>query len=365
MRTGVAIHLGLRDRERLEAVVASRNSPQKHVWRSRIVLLSADGIGTMEIQRRTGKAKPTIWRWQQRFMESGVDGLLHDATRPGRKPPLAPATVERIVEMTLAGPSGEATHWTGRMMAKATGISHRSVQRIWTAHGLKPHRVRTFKLSKDPKFVDKVLDIVGLYVNPPEHAIVLSVDEKSQIQALDRTQPGLPMKKGRCGTMTHDYKRHGTTTLFAALNVLDGKVIGQCMSRHRHQEFIRFLNRINRGTPPNLDLHLIVDNYATHKHAKVRRWLAKHPRFHLHFVPTGSSWLNMVERFFRDLSQQALLPGSFGSVPELVEAIMKYLDRHNLAPKRYVWRADGATVLAKIQRAWEAALRTPEDTTTN
>jgi transposase len=266
MRTSVDVRLGVGDRERLEAVVGSGNSPQKHVWRARIVLLSADGIGTMEIQRRTGKAKPTVWRWQRRFMETGVEGILRDATRPSRKPPLAPVTVEQIVKMTLAAPPGEATHWTGQMMAKAAGVSHRSVQRIWAAHGLRPHLIRTFKLSKDPQFAAKVHDIVGLYLDPPEHALVLSVDEKSQIQALGRTQPGLPMTRGRCETMTHDYKRHGTTTLFAALNVLDGTVIGQCMSRHRHQEFIRFLNQINRKTPPDLDLHLIVDNYATHKH---------------------------------------------------------------------------------------------------
>src|SRR5204862_7143861 len=220
--------------------------------------------------RRTGKARPTIWRWQRRFMEAGVDGLLRAAPRPGRKPPLAPATVERIVAMTLDGPPGEAMHWTGRTMANAAGVSHRSVQRIWAAHGLKPHRIRTFKLSTDPKFAAKVQDVVGLYVDPPEHALVLSVDEKSQIQALDRTQPGLPMKRGRCATLTHDYKRHGTTTLFAALDVLEGRVIGQCMARHRHQEFIRFLNKINRETPAGRELHLIVDNYATQKHPKVR-----------------------------------------------------------------------------------------------
>ena len=265
MRKGVEVRLGVGDRERLEAVVASGNSPQKHVWRARIVLLSAAGIGTMEIQRQTGKGKPTIWRWQQRFMTEGVEGLRHDATRPSGKPPLAAAAVERVVEMTLAEPPGETTHWTGRALAKAAGVSHRSVQRIWAAHGLKPHRVKTFKLSNDPKFAAKVQDVVGLYIDPPEHAVVLSVDEKSQIQALDRTQPGLPLKRGRCGTMTHDYKRHGTTTLFAALDVLDGKVIGQCMARHRHQEFIRFLNQINRETPAGRELHLIVDNYATHK----------------------------------------------------------------------------------------------------
>ena len=246
MKKGIEVRLGPGDQERLEAVVGSGNSPQKHVWRARIVLLSADRVGTMAIQRQTGNSKPTIWRWQGRFMAAGVDGLLRDATRPGRKKRLPAATIEQVVAMTLGKPSGEATHWTGRAMAKAAGISHRSVQRIWAAHGLKPHRVRLFKLSNDPQFATKVQDIVGLYVDPPEHALVLSVDEKSQIQALDRTQPGLPMKRGRCGTMTHDYKRHGTTTLFAALNVLDGEVIGQCMSRHRHQEFIRFLNTINR-----------------------------------------------------------------------------------------------------------------------
>src|SRR5882762_9112690 len=265
MRKGIEVRLGPGDREWLEAVIGSGNSSQKHAWRARIVLLSADGVGTMAIQRQTGKGKPTI---------------------------------ERVVEMTLAEPPGETTHWTGRAMAKAAGVSHRSVQRIWAAHGLKPHRVRTFKLSNDPKFAAKVQDVVGLYVDPPEHALVLSVDEKSQIQALDRTQPGLPMKKGRCGTMTHDYKRHGTTTLFAALDVLDGKVIGQCMARHRHQEFIRFLNKINRETPAGRELHLIVDNYATHKHPKVRAWLERHKRFHFHFTPTSASWLNAVEGLF-------------------------------------------------------------------
>jgi transposase len=354
MRIGVEVHLGVGDRERLEAIIASRNSPQKHVWRSRIVLLSADGIGTMEIQRRIGKAKPTIWRWQQRFMEVGVDGLLRDATRPGRKPPLAPATVERVVHMTRAGPPGETTHWSGRMMAKAAGISHRSVQRIWAAHGLKPHRIRTFKLSNDPQFAAKVRDIVGLYLNPPEHALVLSVDEKSQIQALDRTQPGLRMRPGRCETMTHDYKRHGTTTLFAALNVLDGRVIGQCMRRHRHQEFIRFLNQINRRTPPDLDLHLIVDNYATHKHPKVRAWLARHPRFHFHFTPTSASWLNAVEGFFAKLTSKRLRRGIFSGIVDLQAAINRFLAEANECPKPFVWTADPDGIIEKVRRGREA-----------
>lgn len=354
MRTGVEIHLGLRDREQLEVVAASRNSPQKHVWRARIVLLSADGIGTMEIQRRTGKAKPTIWRWQQRFTMAGVEGLVRDATRPGRKPPLSPATIERTVEMTLAGPPGGATQWTGRTMAKAAGISHRSVQRIWAAHGLKPHRTRTFKLSEDPQFAAKVRDIVGLYLNPPEHALVLSVDEKSQIQALKRSQPGLPMRSGYCETMTHDYKRHGTTTLFAALNVLDGRVIGQCMLRHRHQEFIRFLNQINRRTPPDLDLHLIVDNYATHKHPKVRAWLARHPRCQFHFTPTSASWLNAVEGVFAKLTSKTLKRGSFGGIVELQTAINRFLTELNEHPKPFVWTADPDGIIEKVRRGKQA-----------
>src|SRR5947199_5086398 len=279
MRKGVDVRLGPGDRERLEGVIGSGNSPQKHVWRARIVLLSAEGVGTMAIQRQTGKGKPTIWRWQARFMAEGVDGLLHEATRPAGKPPLPPAVIERVVEMTQAEPPAGTTHWTCRAMAKAAGVSHRSVQRIWAAHGLKPHRVRTFKLSTDPRFATKVQDVVGLYVDPPEHALVLSVDEKSQIQALDHTQPGLPMKRDRCGTMTHDYKRHGTTTLFAALNVLEGTIIGRNMKRHRHQEFVRFLNDVDAHVPKRKVIHAIVDNYATHKHPKVRKWLAQHPRW--------------------------------------------------------------------------------------
>jgi transposase len=354
MRAGVEVRLGPGDRERLEVVVGSGNSPQKHVWRARIALLSAEGIGTMEIQRRTGKGKPTIWRWQARFMAEGVDGLLHEATRPAGKPPLTSEVIERVVEMTLAEPPGETTHWTCRAMAKTAGVSHRSVQRIWAAHGLKPHRVSVFKLSNDPKFAAKVQDVVGLYVDPPDHALVLSVDEKSQIQALDRTQPGLPMKRGRCGTMTHDYKRHGTTTLFAALNVLEGKVIGQCMSRHRHQEFIRFLNKINRETPAERELHLIVDNYATHKHPKVRAWLERHPRFHFHFTPTSASWLNAVEGFFAKLTKQRLKRGVFKGVVDLQAAINRYLAETNDNPKPFVWSADPDEIIEKVRRGKQA-----------
>jgi transposase len=340
MRNGIEVRLGPGDRERLEAIVGSRNSRQKYVWRARIVLLSAAGIGTMAIQRQTGKSKPTIWRWQARFMAEGVDGLLRDATRPAGKPPLSPATIERVVEMTLAEPPGEATHWTGLAMAKAAGISHRSVQRIWAAHGLQPHRIKTFKLSTDPKFAAKLQDIVGLYIDPPEHALVLSVDEKSQIQALDRTQRGLPMKRGRCGTMTHEYKRHGTTTLFAALDVLEGRLIGQCMARHRHQEFIRFLNKINRETPAERELHLIVDNYATHKHPKVHAWVERHPRFHFHFTPTSASWLNAVERFFAKLTRQRLKRGVFTGIVDLQAAINRFLVETNQNPKPFTWTAD-------------------------
>ncbi len=258
--------------------MADRNSRQKHAWRARIVLATADGCGTAEIMRRTGKSKPCVWRWQERFMREGVPGLLRDKTRKPGKPPLPASTVERVVELTLKEPPGEATHWTGRAMAKAAGVSLRSVQRIWKAHRLVPHRVRTFKLSKDPEFIGKLRDVVGLYMHPPAHAIVLSVDEKSQIQALDRTQPGLPPKQGRPATATHDYERHGTTTLFAALNVLDGTVIGRCMQRRRHQEFIRFLNAVEAAAPAGKLIYAILDNYGTHKHPKVLTWVARHPR---------------------------------------------------------------------------------------
>src|SRR5919197_4920944 len=301
MHERAQIKLNADDRAALAAVVANRNSPQKHVWRAKIVLLTADGHGTAEIMRQTGKAKTVIWRWQERFGAEGAAGLRRDKTRPARIPPLHPKIAERVVALTLAGPPADDTHWTGAVMAKAIGISVSSVQRIWRAHGLQPHRVRQFKLSNDPQFVAKLRDIVGLYVNPPGHAIVLSVDEKSQIQALDRTQPGLPMKKGRAGTITHDYKRHGTTTLFAALDILEGKVIGQCMKRHRHQEFIRFLNVIDARAPAKLAVHAIVDKYAAHKHPKVLEWLARHPRFVFHFTPDFGLLVQRRRRFVRAL----------------------------------------------------------------
>jgi transposase len=342
------------DRGRLERIVGDRNTPQKHVWRALIVLHSAKRLSVAEVARRAGVSRPAVWRWQRRFAEEGVVGLLRDKTRPPGRAPLPADVVQRVVDLTLEEPSGEATHWTGRVMAKAVGISLRSVQRIWADHQLQPHRIRTFKLSNDPAFADKLRDIVGLYVDPPQHAVVLSVDEKSQIQALDRTQPGLPMKPGRCGTMTHDYKRHGTTTLFAALNVLDGTVIGRCMQRHRHQEFIRFLNAVERAVPAGKVVHVILDNYATHKHPKVRAWLERHPRFVFHFTPTSCSWLNAVETFFAKLTRRRLKRGVFRSVADLEEAINRYLREHNGDPKPFVWTANPNRILRSLNHASES-----------
>ena len=344
------IWLSREDRERLNGWVAGRNTPQKLVWRARIVLMWAAGAGVTAIVRATGKTKKTAYRWRARYIERGVRGLERDASRPGRKKPLSAAMIERVVDMTLHETPPAATQWSARVMAKAVGLSHTSVQRIWAAHDLKPHLVKRFKLSNDKHFVDKVVDVVGLYLTPPDKALVLSVDEKSQIQALDRTQPGLPMKKGRAGTMTHDYKRHGTTTLFAALDVATGQVIGQCMKRHRHQEWLRFLRTIDRNTPKALDLHLVADNYATHKHPTVKAWLAKHPRFHMHFTPTSASWLNQVERFLGLITQDRIRRGVFKSVSELEAAIQDYLDHHNADPKPFVWTAAAADILQKVAR---------------
>lgn len=350
MRAGIVVTVTRADRRRLEAIVADRDAPQKHVWRAKIVLATADGSGTAAIMRRSGKSKPVVWRWQARFMAEGVDGLLRDKTRKPGKPPLAADTVQRVVDLALGPPPGEATHWTGRELAKAVGVSLRSVQRILEAHQLAPHRIRTFKLSNDPEFAEKLRDIVGLYVDPPAHAVVLSVDEKSQIQALDRTQPGLPMKKGRAGTMTHDYKRNGTTTLFAALNVLDGTVIGRNMQRHRHQEFIRFLDTVETKVPPRKAIHAIVDNYATHKHPKVRQWLARHPRWTFHFTPTSASWLNAVEGFFAKLTRRRLRRGVFRSLDELKAAIDRFVAETNADPKPFVWTAKPTRILAAVKR---------------
>ena len=345
--------VSLADRLRLEQVIRDGNSAQKHVWRAAIILLSADGVGTAAIMRRTGKSKTTVWRWQERFMIEGVDGLLRDKTRPSRIPPLIPEVAEKVVTLTLEDPPAEATHWTAAMMAAAVGISETAVRRIWRSHGLRPHRWRQFKLSKDPNFAGKLRDVVGLYVDPPAHAIVLSMDEKSQIQALDRTQPGLPMKKGRLGTMTHDYKRNGTTTLFAALNILDGTVIGRNMARHRHQEFIRFLNVINAQVPRDKAVHVILDNYAAHKHPKVRAWLDRHERFTFHFTPTSASWLNAVEGFFAKLAKRRLKRGVFHSLVDLQAAINRFVAETNENPNPFIWTADPDQIIAAVKRGYQ------------
>lgn len=354
MRNGISITLDDADRQRLSALVANYNTPQKHVWRARIILLSADGVGTSAIMTETGTAKTTVWRWQARFMEEGVEGLLRDRTRPPGQTPVADAKTAALVAMTLKPPPFEATHWTARAMAKVAGLAVSTVQKIWKTHGLAPHRWRRFKLSNDPAFVEKLHDVVGLYVSPPAHAMVLSFDEKSQIQALDRTQPGLPLKKGRGATVTHDYKRNGTTTLFAALNVLTGEVFGQNMQRHRHQEFIRFLNALERDIPAGKVVHVILDNYAAHKHDKVRVWLDRHPRWTFHFTPTSSSWLNAVEGFFAVLTRRRLQNGVFRSVVDLQAAINRFIGEHNQAPKPCVWRADPEAIIAARNRGFQA-----------
>jgi transposase len=335
-------------------MVRNGNTPQKLALRARIALLSADGTATSQMMRQLGTSNPTITRWRNRYETDGISGLLKDRSRPGRKKRIKETRVNEIVERTLREKPLHATHWSTRSMATAAGLSPASIQRIWKEHGLKPHLVRSFKLSRDPRFIEKLHDVVGLYLNPPEHALVFSVDEKSQIQALDRTQPRLPMKRGRAETVTHDYKRNGTTTLFAALNTLDGKVIGQCLPRHRHQEFLRFLRTVNRQTPKGLDLHLILDNYATHNHPAVKEWLTKHRRFSFHFVPTSSSWLNMVERWLSQITQKRIRRGVFPSVPDLIAAITEYIGFTNDNPKPFVWTATVETIIAKVRRANEA-----------
>src|SRR5918996_5397194 len=350
MAQDVSVIVSDDDRARLRAIVRDRNRSHKHVQRVGVVLLSADRLSVAAVARCAGVSRPAVWRWQRRFAEEGVDGLLRDKTRPPGTPPLPAETVARVVAMTCAEPPGEATHWTGRAMAKQVGISLSSVQRIWAEHDLQPHRLRTFKRSNDPAFAEKLREIVGLYVDPPAHSLVLSVDEKSQIQALDRTQPGLPLKPGKAGTWTHDYKRHGTTTLFAALNVLDGTVIGRGRQRHRHQEFIRFLNAIEREVPAGKVIHVILDNYAAHKHPKARAWLARHPRWTFHFTPTSGSWLNAVESFFSTLTRRRLKRGVFRSIVELQAAINRYLAEHNRDPQPFVWTQRADQVLAKVDR---------------
>jgi transposase len=344
-------------RELLERWVGAQKTPQSVALRARIVLLAAAGESNSAIARRLSVSRPTVIMWRERFEKGGAQALTETRPGRGRKPTISAAKIKAIVAATTqTRPPGE-THWSCRTMAKAQGVSAATVQRIWDAHGLQPHRTRAFKLSNDPLFSEKLTDVVGLYLNPPEKALVLCVDEKSQIQALDRTQPSLPMKRGRAGTMTCDYKRHGTTTLFAALSTLDGSVVGQCLPRHRHQEFLKFLRTLDRELPAGIDLHLILDNYQTHKHANVNAWLEKHPRFCLHFTPTSSSWLNLVERWFRELTEKALRRGIFHSVPDLVAAIEQYLGAHNSDPRPFVWTASADAILEKVGRC-KAVLET-------
>jgi transposase len=351
MRVAPAVELNRQQREVLEQRSRARSLPARVVERARVVLLAAEGKQHKEIAEQLGISVQKAARWRARFLELGVSGLEKDAPRPGRTPKISKQTVARVVRMTTQHKPPNATHWSTRTMARAAGISAASVARIWRRHGLKPHRVETFKLSRDPQFAEKLEAVVGLYLNPPEHALVLCCDEKSQIQALDRTQPSLPLKRGRAGTLTHDYKRNGVATLFAALNTFDGTVIGVCQERNRHQQWLWFLRHIDRLTPQDKQLHLILDNASTHKHEKVQRWLKRHPRFHFHFTPTSSSWLNMVERFFRDLTQNRLRRGVFRDIPELVDAIEGYIDKHNHSPKPFIWTAKASDILAKVKRA--------------
>jgi transposase len=354
MKTAPVIVLTDAERKTLETWSRGRSTPARLVLRAKIVLAAAEGKMNETIAAELETSKPTVGRWRSRFAVLRLAGIEKDAPRPGRTPAVSAETIDLIVRKTTQEKPEAATHWSTRSMAKAVGVGKDTVQRVWAAHGLKPHLVKTFKVSNDPQFAEKLEDVVGLYLNPPEHALVLSCDEKTQIQALDRTQKGLPINPGRCGTMTHDYKRNGTTTLFAALAVATGTVIGTCMQKHRHQEWIKFLKLIDAQTAPELELHLIVDNYATHKHPKVQAWLKRHKRFHIHFTPTSSSWLNLVERWFREITDQRIRRGTFRSVEQLIQAITEYVEHNNQTPKPFVWTAKANEILAKVQRARKA-----------
>ncbi len=352
------------DRRVLEQLARAPSTPQNVALRARIVLLSSEGRSTGSIVKALGTTYPTVTLWRNRFEQGGVQMVLKGAPRPGRPPRITAEEIARVVDVTLHEKPAGATHWSTRTLAPVVGMSHHQVHRIWKAHGLKPHLVRTFKLSNDPRFIEKLQDVVGLYMHPPEQAVVFSVEEKSQIQALDRTQPGLPMKKGRAGTMTHDYKCNGTTTLFAALNVASGEGIGECYEHHRHDEFLAFLKQLYRRVDKELDLEVIVDNYATHKHEAVEEWLAKHPRVHLHFTPTSSSWVNLVERFFAEITDKAIRRGVFTSVRDLEAAIADYLETRNKDPHPYVWTAKVATVIKKVARARQSLAKTQDSSVT-
>ena len=348
LRVAPTIELTDEQERELTKLAQSKRTSVRLAQRAQIVLLAAQGLQNKDIAQALGVGRVQVARWRERYLESGLEGIERDLPRGA---PPAKVDVAKLVELTTQTTPEAATHWSTRKMAAVLEVSPSTVMRHWRANGLKPHLVRGFKVSRDPKFVEKLEDIVGLYMSPPEHALVLCCDEKSQVQALDRTQPGLPMKKGRAQTMTHDYKRHGTTTLFAALNVFDGKVIGQCQQRHTHAEWLKFLRQIDRETPKGKTLHLIADNYATHKHTAVQQWLAKHPRLHMHFTPTSASWLNMVERFFRDLTTERLRRGVFTSVPDLEAAINDYVAHHNVEPKPFIWTKSARDILQKVIRA--------------
>ncbi len=359
MRIAPVVVVSDEQRKTLETWSRGRTTPARLVLRAKIVLMAAAGRLNKDIAAELGTGMKTVCLWRKRFLEQGLPGLGKDAPRGGRPAPEAAALAAEIVQKTPTEKPAAATHWSTRTLAAELGVSPSRVQRVWKANRLQPHRVKTLKLSNDPQFAEKLLDVVGLYVNPPDNALVLCVDEKSQIQALDRTQKSLPLYPGRLGTMTHDYKRNGTTTLFAALDVADGIVIEECMPRHRHQEWIKFLKRIDESTDPDLDLHLIADNYATHKHAKVKNWLKRHPRFHMHFTPTSASWLNLVERWFRELTQKRLKRGVFKSVAELIKAILEFVEEHNNRTEGYRWKALPADILEKVRRARAVLDKTP------
>lgn len=357
----IAPKITLTDAERTTLVRWSRgrSTASRLVLRAKIVLLAAENKMNQEIAAELATLPKTVSLWRRRFADGRLAGIEKDAPRGGRKPMERDRLAGKIIRKTTQERPANATHWSTRTLAKELGTTQSMVQRVWKANGLKPHLTRTFKLSNDPQFVEKLVDVVGLYLDPPEHALVLCADEKTQIQALDRTQKGLPIHRGRCGTMTHDYKRNGTTTLFAAIDMAEGRLIGMCMSQHRHQEWIKFLKRIDAETPAGLDLHLIVDNYATHKHPKVKAWLKRHARFHVHFIPTSSSWLNLIERWFREITDKRIRRGTFRNVEQLIEAILAFIQEHNDAPQAFHWTAKADDILAKVRRARQVLDKTP------
>jgi transposase len=351
MRVAQSIKLTENEIKTLTSWSRGRRTPTRLMKRAKIVLMAAEGEQDKTIAESLGIDRRQVSRWRWRFIEKRLTGIEKDLPRGGRKATKREQMAPLIIEKTTQTKPSNATHWSVRTLADMLGIDKSMVQRVWHASGLKPHLFKTFKVSRDKKFVEKVIDVVGLYLNPPEHALVLCADEKTSVQALDRTQPGLPLVKSRLGTMTHDYKRNGTTTLFAALEMTEGRIIGTCMDRHRHQEWIKFMKLIDQQTPAELELHLIVDNYSTHKHPKVKAWLKRHRRFHFHFVPTSSSWLNMVERWFRDLTDKRIRRGVFKSVADLIAAIQAYIEHHNSNPKPFVWTAKAEYIIAKYRRA--------------